>query len=245
MGNYAEHALSSSMRFLAQSQSAIANNLANVESTAYKRRSAHAVQESAFADVLGRQLGTVSYSEQTDWSPAALVATGDQLNVALDGPGHLVVDGAGGQRIYSRNGAMRLDARGRLTNDQGELYLGRDGRPIDVARTDRLPRDGVKIGPDGTVVVGDLVAGRLMVVDIADRDALQPIGGGRFVDTADQTPRASARTDVRQGHLERSNVDALTELVQMITVQRAFEGTARAMTGLGRMRQEFMAAMGR
>ena len=93
---------------------------------------------------------------------------------------------------------------------------------------------GHQLGADQLAIVRAPLAGRLTQLG----DALWLEGSGGDLEPA----RGAA---VRQGSLERSNVDSLSELVQMITVQRGFQATARALTSLGRIKSAFVNATNR
>lgn len=244
MTDYAELALVRGMSFLAESQAAVANNLANVESTGFKRKIAIARPEAqAFDTLLGDQLGVVGYRETTDWQPGSLQETGSPLHVAIDGPGHFQVEDGQGRRLFTRNGAMARDARGFLVDGSGRYFLDAEGRRLSMTANDAAA--GIRIAPDGTVRAGETTVGRLAVFHVADPTALQPVGHSAWMDTSGRPATPEPNATVRQGQLERSNVDALDELVHMISIQRSFDATAKALSTLSRIKTSYFAAIGR
>jgi flagellar basal body rod protein FlgG len=209
----------------AQSQlDVLANNLANVSTTGYKRDGL------AFSERLERQmrgngglgevLGTLgSGAEQvaqfTIFEPGPLASTGNPLDLGIDGAkGCFAVQTSQGVR-YTRDGALQLDAEGRLVTKAGHPVLDDGERPI------TLPRGRVSIGEDGTVQVDGIDAGKIGLFD----GTFQKVGDNLYdspdAKTVDGTP-------LRSGHLEGSNVNAVEAMVDMITLNRAFELAQRS-----------------
>ncbi len=131
MTGYAQKALVSGMRFLAESQAAIANNLANAETSSFKRRATIATEGSEFAGELDRRLPTVGVQEGIDWRLGNVRETGSQLDIALEQGSFLRVQDGGGRTYYTRNGKLQLDRDGFLVTQSGMRYL--DAVPFLVA----------------------------------------------------------------------------------------------------------------
>ncbi len=107
-----------------------------------------------------------------------------------------------------------------------------------------MPKGDLKISPDGEITEdgGDGVYGKIAVVGIANKNALTPIGSGIYRDPTNQV--ASLRPGaLRQGYLEQSNVQTVDELMRMISVQRSFQATQKALTSVGRIKQSFVSMM--
>jgi flagellar basal-body rod protein FlgF len=87
-----------------------------------------------------------------------------------------------------------------------------------------IPQDGrkIEISPDGTISAGPEVLGRLKVVEFEDLARMQKRGGSLFDTTED--PKPAERSELMQGHLETSNVSAISELTRLIDIQRSYEG---------------------
>jgi len=220
---------------------AISNNLANVSTTGFKRDTAlirshptqllHRLNDQLFslgghtadlAPVVGaRGEGSIVDAVQPNWSQGTLMQTDNPTDVALEGQGFLMVDTARGRR-YTRAGNFALDGRGRLVTQSGDPVLTSTGTQIVVGRR-RL-----EIAGDGGILLDGESAGRLGVVEPDDaammtkegESLLAPVPGARF--------RASG-TRVIQGQLERSNVNAVLEMVGMLEALRSYEANQRAL----------------
>jgi flagellar basal-body rod protein FlgG len=206
-----------------QQLDAIGNDLANVSTTGYKS------ERMGFRDLLYNQIeqagtattiGTGAAAELVgrDQSQGALQKTGQPLDVAILGPGFLTVKRPGGTVALTRDGALQIDARGRLTTAEGNLLHP----PITLPRG--TSPDEVAIAPDGTVRVGTRTVGRLALVDVTSPDHLLAAGGNLFTPTAASgAPRPVKGTTVQQGTLEGSNVNVGSEMVQMMSAQRGYQ----------------------
>jgi flagellar basal body rod protein FlgG len=239
--SYGEMALVRGLSFLAEKQAATAHNLANVDTTSFKRRHAIAQQGGQdFYSMLERQLPTIDYSERTDLGRGTLRETGSRLDIAIDGPYWLRVQDDKGNQYYTRNGQMQFSNDGRLVTRDGYAVLDQAGQAVSVGAGDEAPTD-LSISPNGTIQnprTGQ-TWGPLAVVSLPKPEALVPTGRSLYVDPIGQRG-TQAGEGVQQGFLEGSNVDSLQELVQMITVERTFAATQKALTGMGRLQQNLI-----
>ncbi|HWQ71479.1 MAG TPA: flagellar hook-basal body complex protein [Desulfitobacteriaceae bacterium] len=218
----------------AQSQSdIIGDNIANIKTPGYK-----AEQGSAFVfptELINRissdengvpqsvPIGLLSTGVVVDRVskiniPGTVQTTDKATDLALETPGFFVVQTAEGLR-YTRNGQFQLNSAGVLQTVDGYAVLGENG-PIMV--NDPLSPQ-LTIAADGTVTDGENVIDRLRVMDIAETDLSRE---GQSLYSANQAFPAPA-VQVRQGALEASNVDTATQMVQMITVMRAYEANQK------------------
>ena len=143
MADYAELTLIRGLNFLAEHQAAIANNLANVDSLGYKRRTPHAVQADRTFHSLVGEMPSVDYAERSDHRPGDIRATGDTMHVAIDGDAFLLVQDAQGGRYYTRKGEMSTNLQGQLITTSGEVILDPALQPI-VARTAEAVKDATE-----------------------------------------------------------------------------------------------------
>ncbi|MCA8963751.1 MAG: flagellar hook basal-body protein [Planctomycetes bacterium] len=244
MSSYAEQNLVRGLSFLAERQAAIANNLANVDTTSYKRRVAVADQEpSRFHAMLAEQMPTIRYREQSDYGRGIVRQTDNQLDVALDANSWLRVQNAGGAQFFTRNGQLQIAKDGRLTTRGGEAVLDTSGNPIQLGAGELAPSK-ITISPNGQIqdpITGQ-TWGPIAIVAVDKPDGLQPTGDGLYIDTLSQKP-TTVGDGLQQGFLEGSNVDSLQELVQMITVERSFAATQKALTGVGRLQENIIASI--
>jgi flagellar basal-body rod protein FlgF len=208
-------------------QDAIANNLANINTSGYKKdemigASFHA--ELYFAiDRGSRQpigfapLGVETDEVYTHLATGSILTTDNPLDLAIIGAGYFVVDNGVNQAL-TRNGHFAINAEGYLANDNGDLVLGENG-PI------RL--DGpVEFGADGSIMVDNQVIDRLLVVMPEDESMLVKEGHSRFILDGEWTRLETAV--VQQGALENSNVNVIEEMTKMIAVTRAYESNQKA-----------------
>ncbi len=212
-----------------------------MKSTFIKRRMAVAEKASHdFQSMLDAQMPSIGYREESDMGRGILRETGNRLDIAVDGPFWLQVQNASGQNYYTRNGQMQIDKDGSLVTRDGLRLLDRGGNPIQVGAGDGSPVDLV-VSPNGSVQ--DQTTGQtwgpIAMSELENPDALRPVGRGLYTDPTAQTPK-QAGDGIRQGFLEGSNVDTLQELVAMITVERSFTATQKALTSASRLQENII-----
>ncbi|HEY9900001.1 MAG TPA: flagellar hook-basal body protein [Pantanalinema sp.] len=209
------------MMFQMQQVNTIANNLANVETNGYKRKE---LMGSSFGDLLvqftDQAPGTenvIGTGVKTDGisryeTPGNLVQTSNRFNVAIASTGYFLTRGADGVEKVTRDGDFQPDTNGRLATRSGDLVLGTDRRPI------LLTGDlhNMQIAEDGRITVGDQQLGTLMVVE-PPKIALET----QFPLAPPGLP-PSTNVSIKQGFLEHSNVNVVTEMVSMMTANRAY-----------------------
>lgn len=216
-------------------QDVIANNLANSETTGFKRDLAlfrerqTAAQENGGlgSDATNPLLenltgGMFAAPTLVDHSQGDLEPTGRALDCAIEGSGYFLVDDHGTQRL-TRAGQFQTDAAGNLilANSDGQKVLDPDRKPIVVDRN-----RPVAIGSDGTITQDGKAVARVGVFDVPDPSKITKHGGLLldYPDTASVRP--SATSSVHGGFLERSNVDPAVELTQLMAAQRELEANA-------------------
>ncbi len=213
-------------------QQIIANNLANVDTTGFKpdrvafveRLNASIVRGAASTrhPVLDASTGGV-FEEPvyTDHAQGPLELTGSKFDVALLGDGFFAVQSEDGPR-YTRDGRMAMGPDGTLLHEAtAQPMLSADRRPIEL---DPANRGELQIDELGNVRQGDVVVGRLAVVDFLDRQRLLKQGDNLY-DASTATPVAAGGR-VRQGAVEASGVDAAKTMVDMIAASRAYQMNA-------------------
>jgi len=205
-----------SMSEMTRQQERTANNLANADTVGFRR-------DRTFTDVLSDRVDAegnpVSVRATTQWADpqaGALEATGNPLDVALGGEGFFVVTDEAGATRYTRAGRLTTTPDGTLVTPDGFTVQGPDG-PI------QLPLTGgdVAIAADGTIRVGAQNVGALQVVGFPEGTAFERLDGATFA--TDAAPERLDAPDVRQGFVEGSNVNPLSEMSDMITHFRLFE----------------------
>ncbi|MDH7598960.1 MAG: flagellar hook basal-body protein [Sedimentisphaerales bacterium] len=207
----------------------IAHNLANVNTAGFKRYTSHFMQ--VLTDQLGQEgqppSAELTVKEGIDFSQAHLDHTGRNLDLAIVGRGFFILETPSGP-LYTRHGIFYLNQNGQITDSQGRILAGEAG-PIVVP----LGMDPTKIqvASDGTISVGQTKLGRIRIADFGDQQGrLIPAGDCCFAAPDNLAPISSQEAQVKQGFLEASNVQAIQELVDMITVSRLYETNMRFLT---------------
>jgi flagellar basal-body rod protein FlgG len=235
----------------------ISNNIANMRTTGYKR------QRAEFQDLLYdhvRRVGTQT-SDQGNILPVGvdigsgvktvgtprimtqgtLLATGRDLDVAIRGEGFFKIQLPDGTYAYTRDGSFEKDNQGRIVTAQG--YLVQPGLTIPTNAT------SVTVNTQGQVSVtipGNTtpqVLGQITLTRFINKAGLQPVGDNLFVETAasgtptDGTATVDGLGDMQQLNLEQANVEAVTEISDLIAAQRAYEMNAKVISATDAMLQ--------
>jgi flagellar basal-body rod protein FlgG len=229
----------------------VSNNLANINTTAYKKVRAN------FEDLFYRNiklpgaqdaqgnltptgiavgLGTRVQSTQTDFSQGAFATTNAPLDVAISGRGFFMVqDPSSGQNVYTREGNFSLNRDGVLVT--GSAQTGRVVQPQITIPQDAL---NVLISPDGLVSFNQVgnpqfqQAGQLQLATFINPEGLLKQGEGIYNETQASgsanlvNPGQQGAGQLQQGMLEQSNVEPVRELIDLITTQRSFELNSQA-----------------
>jgi flagellar basal-body rod protein FlgF len=206
----------------------VSQNLANANTTGYKKEVA---VSRSFVDHLeaGRHALAVELPAQSsavDPRQGPLVRTAGALDVALEGPGFFELGGAE-QPVYTRHGAFRIDAGGRLVSATGLPVIGTGGE-IQLSGTQPT------IDKQGRVLEGERQVGQLKIMRFADAAALSPLGGGLY-SAASPGEAVTESLAVRQGFLESSNVVTLGEMMVLIGLTKRFEAAQRVVQGYDSM----------
>lgn len=203
-----------------------ANNLANMNTTAFKGQTLvfddMPLQANIPGPDRGRPLSLVTdLVTAQNWQVGDFEATGGTLDIALDGPGYLVVETGAGPR-YTRNGGLRIDSDRQLVDVNGFPILATNDQPI------RIPDEyrSLEIRGDGQIIIdGEDEVARLRLAAFDNLHALDPLGGGLYV--ANEVPREADGTAVIQGMIETSNVEPILEMTRMIEVMRAYSSASQ------------------
>ena len=235
----------------------IANNIANMRTTGYKR------QRAEFQDLLYehvRRIGTQT-STQGNTLPVGvdlgsgvkvvgtprimtqgtLTQTGGELDVAIRGEGFFKIQLADGTFAYTRDGSFHLDSQARIVTAQGNLV--QPGITIPQNAT------SLTINPQGQVAVivppntNPTVLGQLTLTRFINKAGLLPIGDNLFTETPASGPaqdgiaNTDGMGDVQQGNLEQANVEPVKEIADLIASQRAYEMNSKVISATDQMLQ--------
>jgi len=234
----------------------IANNLANVSTTGFKKSRAD------FQDLLYQTLKVPGSQTSTDTEsptgiliglgvkPAAvtkvftqgdLILTENELDIAIEGNGFLQIEMPNGNTSYTRSGALKRDSNGRMTNSDGypilpSITIPEGAQQITISETGLV---SAKIGDD----TESTELGTLELAIFTNNSGLSAIGKNLFEETgASGTPQVGTPGDdgygtLLQTYLEGSNVNIVEELANMITTQRAYEINSKSIQTSDEMMQ--------
>lgn len=221
----------------------IANNIANINTTGYKRTRAEftdllyqvervqGVPTQSTQDVVpeGAQLGlgTRLAAIRLLNLQGPLAETGNQLDLALNGPGWFQIAGPNGETLYTRAGAFNISATGQIVTA--------DGYALEPALTLPSGTTGVEINQTGEVFAriegqSDIVSvGQITLASFTNPAGLDALGSNLFRPTDASGPATTGLPGepsfgkLQQGYLENSNVDPVREITELISAQRAYE----------------------
>jgi flagellar basal-body rod protein FlgG len=227
----------------------IANNLANVNTTGFKRSRAH------FEDLLYQTLqGPATLgSRDTEQLPAIQVGLGTRLtavqridsqgsleqtsrplDLAIQGEGYFEVQMPNGNTTYTRDGSLQVSDQGVLVTGQGyaiqpPIRVPKEATSITISETGVVTANGLTTAAGGTQELG-----RIELARFPNSSGLESMGQNLFSETTSSgepirgMPTENGNGSIAQGYLESSNVEIVTEMVDMITAQRAYEINSKA-----------------
>jgi len=245
MGIQSLHAAATGMSAMETRLNVVANNLANVSTTGYKRDRANfedlyyqherlpgAVDRASEPTPTGISvgLGVRLTSTQTEFEQGSFIQTDRELDVAIEGRGFFQVSDPSGQIYYTRAGNLNVNANGYLV--VGSAYTGRLLEPPISIPQDAI---GISISPEGIVAVKQpnntqmTQVGQIELAAFINPDGLLKLGENLYQETDASgspilgNPGQEGLGVLRQGALEGSNVEPVRELIELIATQRAFE----------------------
>lgn len=212
--------------------STIANNLANASTSAFK------VDRRHFSTLLNNELiqpgpwgkptriADLEEGLHTIFAQGPLTHTGTDTHIALNGAGFFVVENPDNEeRFFTRNGHFRLNDAHELVTADGLKVLDDAEEPIVISKRPFLLNEDGDIFIDGRKMV------TMMVADFEDLSQLLKRGNSLYSNPSDMALRPKDdETRVLQAHLEESNVNVVQEMVEMISLNRNYESSQRALT---------------
>ncbi len=233
----------------------IANNIANINTTGFKRARAEFtdlmyqnVQSQGVARQAGLEivpeggklgLGVKLAAIRDIHTQGTLTQTGNPLDIALSGDGFFQVTGPTGDTLYTRAGALNLNQNGQLVNLNGNLVEPQITIPENARQITITASGQVVALLDGQVIPTEL--GQLTLSNFPNVAGLEPLGDNLFAETdASGTAIQGVAGDpnfgsIQQGYLEASNVDAIKEITGMIQAQRAYEMNSKVIQAADEM----------
>ena len=217
---------------LQRQMDAIANNIANMQTPAYK------AEELIFAEHLSRVGGGIGGrgtggpgggglsfvrdpTSMRRLSPGPLTPTHNPLDLALPEEGYFVVETEAGER-YTRAGNFTLDETGRVVTSTGQAVLGEGGAPLTVP-----PEAGsITVAQDGTLSTDQGEVGRFQIVDFENPQLLMKRQNNLY-EARDEAPVPAEDPKVNQGVIEGSNVQGVVEMTRLIGIVRSYQAAQR------------------
>jgi flagellar basal-body rod protein FlgG len=235
----------------------ISNNIANMRTTGYKR------QRAEFQDLLYEQVKRIGAQTSTQgnilpvgielgagvktvgtpriMSQGTLLPTGNPLDIAIRGEGLFKVQMPDGTFTYTRDGSFMMDAQGRIVTPQG--YVVQPGITIPQNSTSITINAQGQVSALAPGTTTPTVLGQLTLTRFVNKAGLQSVGDNLFLETPASGPpqdtlaSTDGMGDLQQGSLEQANGEAVTEISDLISAQRAYEMNAKVITAADQMLQ--------
>ncbi len=233
----------------------IANNIANINTTGFKRSRAeftdllYQTERVAGAPNRGGQeavpegahigLGTRTAAVRNLHMQGSLTSTGNKLDLALNGRGWFQVASTNGENLYTRAGSFNKNATGQIVTADG--YVVQPAMTIPPDATDVVVNETGQVYARVGVTSTLQLIGQLTVANFTNDTGLDPLGGNLYRETtASGAPVLGVPGDpgfgtVQQGYLENSNVDPVKEITELISAQRAYEMNSKVIQAADEM----------
>ncbi len=222
----------------------VANNVANVNTTGYKSDKTlfqeyltPGARDDNFSGRDNRVSFVLDRATFHDFAQGPSEQTKNPLDVVVDGKGFLVVQTPGGER-YTRDGSLQINSKGQLVTASGNPVLGNSG-PIVFQPGDK----DITISADGGVSVlegvsrADSIRGKLRLVSFERAQKLSKEGNNLYAAKDGAVARPDTASKLRQGFIEKSNVNAVAEMSRMIEVTRAYTQISALLQQQGDLRK--------
>jgi flagellar basal-body rod protein FlgG len=224
----------------------IANNMANANTPAFKDSQVRFEEMLSVEGASGTWdgQGVRVAANQRDTTQGALQATGQTWDMAINGAGYFPLMDPNGQQVYTRSGSFNVNAEGQLVNLSGNVLAGGISVPTGTTNV-AIAADGTITGypPSSSQSGQPVTLGKINLVTFANEQGLTDQGGGVFAATDASGPALTQEASavplglggIVQGSLESSNVNMVTEMVNLISTQRAYETGAKVITAADEM----------
>jgi flagellar basal-body rod protein FlgG len=227
----------------------IVNNITNSDTNGFKKD--YLISHS-FDDVMLQRINDVNVVSQTrfvgplnfgtqvdmivtDFDIGNFEDTGSTTDLLIAGDGFFVIETPQGER-YTRAGAFQINSGGYLIDGNGYFLLGTQGRIY-------VGNENFRVADNGSVFIGDELVNKVRVVSFADNGMLRKEGNNLYSSLAE--PAENAQGIVKQGFLENSNVEIAREMVDMLSVYRAYETNQRMITMIDEINGKAVNEIGR
>ena len=213
--------LKSAMIIQTKKNDIVANNLANVNTIGFKK-------DYTFFDAYKKQMEDVnnlSVHTVKDFTQGEFEETNNPLDFALSGDGFFSIEFKG-EEVYTRNGHFELDNDGFLTDGEGNYVLGRQGKINLTQNFDTV--SNIFVSGEGEIYVNDIPVDYFQITSFAEKTQVERLSGSVFrVKNPETVDSRNSEAFVMQGRIEQSNVNPVSEMVNLIELQRGFESSQR------------------
>lgn len=206
----------------------VANNIANADTAGFKLEDmmtrADQAAPAKTAGITAPVTFVMDDGVARDFRQGGLTQTGAPLDLAIDGRGFFKVSTAAGER-YTRDGRFKLDDTGKLVTQEGDAVQGGGSDIVlDAAK------GAVSISEGGVISQAGQKVGQVDVVTFDSLASLSKDGKNLFRNDTNIQPQPATSAKVRQGMLENSNVQTLTQITRLVEINRAYESITNIMT---------------
>lgn len=196
----------------------VANNLANISTTGFKR-------QLPFSELVNR-FDDNKYKQVTDFTQGGFNTTGNPLDLAIQGKGFFTVENEKGVEL-TRNGKFSISNDGYIVNQEGAKLMG-EGGPINLGDVKMDKASEVKISASGDVTVDGKLKARIRVSSVDDQLKMERAPFAAFTTEQGTTKNADTQSySIMQGYLEDSNINPILEMQSMITLSKDFEASQK------------------
>ncbi len=173
--------------------------------------------------------GVSTFDVRTDFEQGNIVRTDNKTDFAIKGDGFFAVLGSDGKEYLTRDGVLTLNGNGELMNYSGDRLMGLKGSVV-------LDNDEFAINRFGEVIVGGKIVDKVKMVSIPDKSDIYKVGTDHFRLREDSRKNTEPfKGELIAGHIEKSNVEAVSEMIKLIELNRNFESSQKVVSTIDEM----------
>ncbi len=190
-------------------------------------------------DVGTLSAGVKSYDVRTNFEQGNIIRTDNKTDYAIKGDGFFAVKSPKGSEYLTRFGALALNGKGELMTADGNYLIGKEGRVV-------LKNEDFAINRFGEVIVEGQIVDKVKMVSVPDKSDIYKVGTNYFKLREDSKDNVEDfKGELIYGHIERSNVEAVSEMIKMIELNRNFESAQKVVTTIDEMMAKSVSEVGK
>ncbi len=213
--------LKSAMIIQTKKNDIVANNIANANTIGFKR-------DYTFFDTFRKKIEDVnnlSVHTVKDFSQGEFETTNNPLDLSISGEGFFTIE-MNGEKVYTRNGHFDLDNDGYLIDGGGNFVLGEQGKINLLSNYDQI--SNMFISGEGEIYVDDILMDKLLISNFSNKTQMERLSGSVFrINNPQMVESIESNAVILQGRIEQSNVNPISEMVNLMELQRGFESSQR------------------